>query len=217
MAKFYKAKKYKSKTNIKQIVRKELDKSIEDKIQYSNLGNFVSVGNAWIENSLTDIAQGTELWNRIGRSIRLRSLEIRGALAQGSTETAADDAWNVIRIVVGLYSNKSITPLASGGATLNTPITPKLCSNGQLLRKFMDKYVALNVTCNEQGAGDGYTPQVRTFKYFKKFKKPILINYNGANLGDANKHLQIGMLSDSALAVHPGFVCGFWKLCYEDA
>lgn len=204
--------------SVKRYVSKAIDRSIEDKIQYSSLvTDFSSVGNAWIERSMNQIQQGNEMWNRIGRSIKVKAIEMKGIIAQGSAESATDDAYNVMRVVIGLYNNKSLTPLASGGATLDIPISQRLVSNGQLLRKYMDKYIPLEVSSTEQGEGDGYTPSLRSFKYYKRFKKPIYITYNGTQTTDANKYLMIAMLSDSAGIPNPGVINGWWKLTFEDA
>lgn len=199
-------------------VRAIMLRNVEPKgFQNTLVGTWGSVGTTWIEADVSSMSQGDTLANRDGRKIAISGFEFRGILAQGSNEVAIDDAYNCFRIVLGLYQGiGGITPLASAGTTLNTSISKDSGTRGTLLRKLYDKYIALNVQATEQGAGDGYAPQVRTVNYYKKFKTPITVTYGDDTVNQPDKRLVLSMISDSGAAINPGFVCGYYRIYAKD-
>jgi len=205
--------------SVKTYINNKLDKIMEDKFVNFSLTDvtygFPSVGNAWTERELNLVAAGTESNQRTGRRIKLKSLEIKGTLAAGASGNVLDDPYNNMRIVIGLYDES--TPLTTGSATMFLPIMRTLGTNGSLIKKYLDKFVALNVTSTEKGQGDGYAPQCKTFKFYKKWKKGIFIDYIGTDADDGTKFLYMSCISDSAAVPNPGFVTGYILLKYEDA
>lgn len=205
--------------SVKKYVSRVMDKQIEDKIKTGSLqATFAILPNvAWSEYPITNVSQGIGKGGRIGNKIRVKSVEINGVIAQGSNELITDDAWNVMRIILGLYNGVN-TPLTSANLSINDVMrTDYSSAKGTLRQKYLDKYVPLNVVSTEQGAGDGYTPQVKLFKYYKRFKRPILIEYADDAVTYPNKALVLSMISDSVAVTHPGFINGWWCVTYEDA
>lgn len=176
--------------------------------------SFASVNNTWDEQVLSTVAQGTDQDERIGNHIRLRSLEIKGVIAQGSADSSSDDPYNVMRIVIGLWGS-STTPLGNVAWGINVPLRKNM-NPGELFKKYYDKYVALTVTSTEKGEGDGYTPGLKQFHYYKKFKN-VVINWGSSATTEPDKRMILSIVSDSAAVPNPGFINGYWVLTYEDA
>lgn len=205
---------------VKNYVEARFDANQEDKRSLFYLQDtFASVGNAWIELLLNGPPQGTQAGNRTGNRIRLRSIELKGFLVQGSNELVTDDAWNEFRMVLGLYSGASNVPLADAAVPLGGALDPAVMpARARLLRKYVDKWIPMNVTSTEQGAGDGYTPSVQVVSYKKSFgKRGIVITFGDDTTTYIDKRLILSMTSDSAAVTNPGFTHGYVLVKYEDA
>lgn len=204
---------------VKQYVQKALDRNTENKYKVLNMvTQYGTVTSTWNEAGLNTIAQGVAKEQRIGNKIRIKSLEIKGCISSGANELLTDDAYNVLRVILGLYRGSSVTPLATSGRGLNDPLrTDYLSANGLLIKKYMDKYITLPVTGTEQGAGDGYTPSVKNFTYYKRWKKGILIQWSNDTTNYPSANLVLSMISDSIAVTNPGFVAGYAVMTYEDA
>lgn len=218
-ARKYSSRKRYSRKSKKGYVEKLIHRNIEDKhVSYSLVTHAGTITDTWIELNISDIAQGYTGITRVGRKINLTALEIKGVIGSGSDELATDDPYNVVRMMVALwYGGGGTTPLGTAGVTLNQPVTKDQNSRNFLMRKYVDKYIPLEVTSTEKGAGDGYTPQLKTVRYYKRFKKPIGIQFGDDNAIYPDKRLMISFLSDSTAATSPGFVAGYWMLHFEDA
>lgn len=214
----FKKRTFKKKYNAKALIRREIDKRLELKTVANTLSaDFESVSNDWAEVTTSAPAQGTSETQRIGRRISLRSIEIRGVLASGASEAALDDAYNVVRIIIALWNGSSESPLDEIVLPMDSILQKDLNSRGLLIRKYYDKYIPLPITSTEKGGGDGYTPSVKRFNYYKRFKKPIDIDFGDDTIAYPNKRLVISMVSDSTASPNPGFVNGYWAVKYTDA
>lgn len=220
--KVYKRKAYPKKKSvpktIKTYVAKAIDKTIEDKrVAYSLPSVMNSVSTTWTELDLcSSIAAGVALGDRVGRSIRVKSVRIRGVLANGSTGTATDDPYNVMRFILGRFQSVA-TPLATAGATINSVLRRTDNTRNYLRQIYMDRYVPLEVTSTEKGAGDGYTPQLKHFNYFKSFKPALKLEWGDDSVTYPNNRLMFSAISDSSAIVNPGFIVGNLEVTYEDA
>lgn len=122
-----------------------------------------------------------------------------------------------MRCIVALWSGSTVvTPLQSAAVQMDALIRKTVAPQG-LLKKYYDKYIPLQVTSTTQDAGQGYCPGLRKFKYFKLFKKGIVIDFGAATTLTPDKRLMIAMISDSFGVPNPGFVTGYWAVSYEDA
>lgn len=204
---------------VKAYVQKQIDKNTENKLRYINLvTQFGSIGTSWNEVSFNTLAQGAAKEQRIGNKIRIKSLEVKGVISAGANELVTDDAFNVIRVIIALYDGATLTPLSTAGRGMNDPLrVDYLSANGRLKKKFLDKYITLEVTGTEQGAGDGYTPQLKQFKYYKNFGKGITVNWSSDASTYPSANLMMACLSDSLAVTNPGFVAGYAVMTYEDA
>lgn len=183
---------------VKHYVNKQIAKNTENKmIVYDASGEFNSLSTTWTELNLTDIDQGTSVIERIGRQIKLKSLEVDMVIKAGDTN-------NILRVIIGLFSGQMTTPLATGTQGLSTAITKNTCEG--LIKKYYDKYVVL----------DGVRQDMAHVKYFKKFKKPIYITWS-SDAASQDKHLFMSILSDSSAVTHPSSPVGRVLLRFEDA
>jgi len=177
---------------------------------------FPSISTTWSELDITNIGQGTTVQTRIGSQVHITTIRITGVIAQGSSQTALDDPYNVVRIVVGLYTAGGLpsTPLLTAGATLNSPICSQSNTNGRLVRKFLDVYVPLHVVCVERDGGDGYVPSLKKFDY------SVRVSFRQTYGTDAatypNHTVILSMISDSSAVPGPGFVAGRVETRFTD-
>jgi len=204
---------------VKQYVNRALDAQVEDKYKFVTLEtNFSSLGGiAWTELDFGIVSQGTTTNSRIGNKIRIKSIEINGVLAQAAVEAALDEPYNLVRMVLAQWNGSSQTPLTAGGYTIDEPIIKDWKSQGRLITKYMDKVFPLTITSTEKGGGDGYTPQLKSVKYFKSFGKGIPIVYADETAAYPNKRFILSCISDSLVVPNPGFIQGFVKIRFEDA
>ena len=159
---------------IKSYVRKVLDKRIEDKENTLPLpGIFPSISSAWAEYSFMQLAQGVAINQRIGNRIRIKNIKVYGVISTGTNETALDDPYNVVRIIIAVYKGQAgVTPLGTVGANINSPIdkVTNASVGASLEWLLVDRYIPLQITSTEKGAGDGYTPQLKVFKFLRGYR-----------------------------------------------
>lgn len=212
-----------SKTNyqtvrlVKQIVKKEIDSAIEDKFRVISLpaSTWGSVSTSWAEGALEQIAQGTNQGQRIGNKIQIKSFEINGVLTGGQTvpHTNLDDEINRVRMVMGVYNGyQNVTPMTTSGITSNTPVDHTTCRG--LGYRFYDKW---HVLTSDNDLSVGWQVTSKPFRYVKRFKRPLTINYSDTGANTANKALVISMISDSTAVPNVGFTHGYLKVIYQDA
>lgn len=204
---------------IKKFVYKALAKHTEDKFTSSNLAYLNSIGSAWIEAVQGNPSQGIDKNTRIGNMIKIKSWYLNGVLAAGANGNLADDPYNVVRVVLGVYSGVATsTPLQTAGLTIDSVIrTDWQNARGTLIKKIFDRYIPLTVTGTEKGGGDGYTPDLKRVKLYHKFKKPLTIQWNDNSNNYPNQKLILSVISDSLAVTSPGFVAGYQVCNFEDA
>lgn len=197
------------KKAITAVVKKEIAKEGEWHFYQDILtANFNSVGNTWSELDLCPlISEGDDVSNRTGREIKIGSILIEGTYSAGAQLSIADDAYNTMRIVVATWKGATgSTPLQSSGVSLHTAIMHNSVGGNILGKVHLDKYLTCNTT--GQGLTNGYVPELKTFKYYKRFKNPIVVRYSSSAGTYPDTKLMIAMISDSSAVVNPGFVAG---------
>lgn len=197
-------------------VKRALMRVTEPKIlPLSLVTYFPAVDNTWQEESLGVLNEGSASQQRIGEKYWIESIYVNGTL-QGGQSVAADDPYNLVRIVIGLWTTESSTnPLATVGATFDDPLWPKYGYTGldppnlhsRLKWKIFDKTYKLQ-SPGMQGEDD-LMPAVKHISIYKKFKKPILMRFGNTTTTYANHYLVLSMISDSVAAPSPGFIYGY--------
>lgn len=197
-----------AKKTITAIVKKEINKSQDWHFYQETLPAVLgSVPNSWVEVDICPkITEGDDVTNRTGREIKIGSILIEGTYGPGAIVSGADDPFNTMRIVVATFKGAvSATPLQSAGVDLHSAILKKSVGGNLLNKLYLDKYLACNVT---ESVASGYVPEIKTFKYYKKFKNPIVVNYSSSAGTYPDTKLFISMISDSVTVVNPGFFAG---------
>ena len=208
--------KRKTKQSVKAIVKNQLTALSETKMRNATSlqMDFPSISNEWINVQLTNIALGTDFFQRIGAKILLKSIEFRGVLVGGANESAFDDPYSVVRIVLSRWDGETVTPFSTlSGHTIHNPINRTISGCPGMKSKYYDKYIAMNITSTEKGGGDGYTPSARVVSFKKTFKKGIPITYSPTSASDK---FFLSMISDSAAVPNPGFVTGYCFVTWKD-
>lgn len=190
-------------------VNRTISRNVEKKFYPIQLTNeFSSISTTWVEEDTCAVAQGVSYGGRIGNKIRITSFELQGVIS-----TQAADNYNTIRIVLALWEQGAGTsPLATLGNApptygVDSPIKTKYGTKGLMLRKFWDKYILL-----EEGTGKS-----KCLNYYKKFKKPIEIQYGDNTTTYPSKRLILSVISDSGAVTHPYMSAGYFITNFEDA
>jgi len=221
---FYRRRPYVPRS-VRSYVRRVVSSNIENKRNVVRLDTtWGSVPSAWTEGVITRIPQGDHIFARVGRRINVRSIEIKGVITQGTSGLLPDDAYNVVRIVLGLWSGLSTTnsaPLSASSLTISDPISSWNSSGGtntyRLIRKYLDRYITFSSPSMMSDDGISLVPATRTFSYFKRFVKPMYIQFTSGDAESADRWFCLSMISDSSFAPNPGFASGYCLVTYEDA
>ena len=218
---FYRRRPYVSRP-IRSYVRRVVASNIENKRAVCDLStSYSSISGAWNEVNLNRIPQGVDVFSRTGRRINVRSIEIKGVLCQGTSGTAADDPYNVVRVILGLYTGPhDVGPLfASSTLTVNSPVSTwdvgGSSANQRMIRKYLDRYFSFSSPSPRNESG--YVPATTPFRYFKRFVKPMHIQFGDGSANSADKWFWLSMVSDSVAVPNPGFISGYCVLTYVDA
>jgi len=212
------AKKYGKKTvapAIKSYVHRAITRNIETKVKEYQLSNtWGSVSTNWVENAIEGgIGQGEAGNERIGRSIQITEIELKGVLMNGVSNLITDDNRNLFRLVIGIWDN-STTPCQAVPVLMWEKVTKALNSEGNIMRILYDKTFSL---CAVGRDSTGYLPMTRNVYYKKRFKPALKITWSDDTSDYPDKRLVVSMMSDSAAVSNPGFITGFLNLSYNDA
>jgi len=216
--KTYRRKTYRRRRTGKPMVRRLIRAMAEHKQSTGALtSGWNSVSTAWTEvDLLAGIIEGGAITNRIGRKISITSLEIKGVLMGGAIGAiTGDDMYNNIRMLIyvgnGNKFGSAITPLATAGVSINTPI--RKYSHNWVSRVLRNQYIGIT---NQPIDADTAAPGHRPYNVFIKFKKPLHIQFTGSGTNTNQQQLWISMISDSTAVPHPGFTSGYFSVSWID-
>lgn len=213
----YRPRKYRTRKvvsrNVKQYVNKAIAKQVETKFVNNTLPTaFSSIGNTWVEQDMTAIAQGAGIAQRNGHEVKITGFNLRGTLVGGQSNLATDDNRNTVRIILATWDASSAGPLAANGATIDSYISKNTTVSRGLIKKHIDKIIELPTAGRDS---TGYLPAIKLVKFFKKLR--TFIRYYGSASTNDNKKLILSMISDSAAVSNPGFTQGYYSVFFEDA
>jgi hypothetical protein len=177
--------------------------------KYSNQQAPATITSAWNITRLTGIAEGTDINDRIGREIVVDEIRFGGQLFGGQTNTALDDPYNNIRMLV-VMAMSGLVAADWAAVTLEAPIDPR--TTPKLQRLFYDTVVDLRVPGVDTV---GYLPAHALWTRRVKCNVPIKFTSNaGASVNGYD--LYACWISDSAAAPSPGFVQSFVATIFHD-
>lgn len=203
---------------VKRYVRRAIGRTVETKqIAYRLSTIWNAIATSWVEKDLLEgVTQGVGGSQFIGKKITIKSIQLRGTLCEGATGLPNDDMYNVVRIVLASWRNsQNLTPCSQIGYTLDDPIVKMGPGANSLGKKYVDKIIPMNSNGVERAGGDGYVPTIRYVRFYKKLNLPIKFGSDATTY--PTNRLVLSMLSDSAVAVNPGFIQGFVRVTYTDA
>lgn len=200
--------------------RRVVAAAAEKKYNFIDLATstFSTIGTTWCEMHWWP-SQGTNVLQRVGNKIAVTSISFRGFLRGGQVNGSADDQFNEMRIVCGMYradpkvdTSTNASPIASSPsiAHLSTPISKDTYPD--LIFKMYDKRLLLK----SPGTNSiGYMNAYGSFSYAHKFKKPVLVTFD-ATTGFPDKNLYFSILGDSALPPSCSIYEGMFIIHYID-
>lgn len=183
--------------------------------------------------NVTQVAQGDGAGGRTGNRITIRSIGFRMFVAQadpGAVATAIPNCVVRLMLVQDTRPNSGGTPIitdilaaSAGGYAENWKQVNT--ANGNRFRVLWDKYFPLEtrgnlVVYNSGTAAVNYLPAqraYRTFKVYKRLKKPIVATFTGANANqwDRNALWMVGVSSLTIAGGAPGSQ-GVFRIRYTD-
>jgi len=165
--------------------------------------NWNAIGATGTTQELTQlITQGLGLYQRLGRQVHLKRLQLVGLLHGAQTNLITDDAYNEVRIMV--IEGAPNTSFA--GIALNSVVEPKTFQ--YLHRVLLDRRIMLKVPARDS---TGYLPALVPVDI--NVPMSMLVDYmSEAGNFTTSRSLYLYMVSDSALVPNPGFVTGYFNL-----
>jgi hypothetical protein len=156
---------------------------------------------------VSDIAQGTDLSNRVGRSIRALTVDWDGTLVGGQSNLSTDDKYNTVRMIVWLGVAVYIgTP----GFSVGGYVDPRYFR--QVQKVLFDKKYTLKSFARDS---TGYMPAVLHVKDSVKLSLPV--DFAGSTTDtECGLVPYVTIVSDSSASPSPGFTSGSLALRFTD-
>lgn len=183
-------------------MNRAVHKMIEDKVHGVDLvAEFSSISTTWSESDLSIISEGTDVGDRVGRQVTLKSVTMKFVLL-------GVDNYNVFRWVLGIYNGAApATPLGTSGAGMNSIIARTGFPRNFLVRKLLDKYLTVELE----------NKRMIVCTYHKYFRKGIKMIWGDSTTNYPSVKLMMALISDSGAASHPYVSQGYCRVTFEDA
>jgi len=174
------------------------------------VGAAASVGTAGVPVRLSQIAQGLDFTERIGRAIIIKSVSFCGQLIGGQTNSAVDENRNIVRIAI--VSMNPGTALAAATYNVESIIDPRYVSG--LKHVYYDRFFSLDSPGRDT---TGYMPACRQVSC-PKIPIHLRVDYtSNIATSESDTSLWIWFISDSGAVPNPGFGSGAIACEFIDA
>jgi len=174
------------------------------------VGAFASVGTAGVPIRMSQIAQGLDFTDRIGRSIIIKSFRLDGQLVGGQTNSAVDEQRNVFRIA--LVEMNAGVALAAATFNVESIIDPRYVPG--LKKVHFDQLISLASPGRDS---TGYMPACRMV-HIPRIPMNVKIDYtSNVATSESGSVLWAWCISDSNAVPNPGFESGAMLTEYVDA
>ncbi len=174
----------------------------------SMAGTIASAGTVLSTGTLLGISQGTSEIQRIGNTIMVVSMQMQGHLRLPPT-TVETDTYEEVKMIVYLdkQCNGATATIAQMWEGTNTHDFNNL-ENRKRFRVLAKRYFSLKSTGGGGATGaDNWAGDMKQFSWFKKFKKPIEIEYSGSGAAITDirsNNIGVMLISNKGLAVLNG-------------
>lgn len=153
------------------------------------------------------VIEGSDIFNRIGRSIHVLGLSFFGQLCGGQSNIALDDNRNVVRLsVITAVSGATVGSLAY---SLNTPLCNRTTVG--LAHVYHDELISLESPGRDS---TGYMPALADVQF--RVNLGFKLNYTSGAAVPSFKDLFLVAISDSSAAPSPGFTNGAFYLTFVE-
>jgi len=170
-----------------------------------NLGS-ISTSGSYID--LCNIAQGLDSYQRIGRSILVVGVQIRGVFNGGQSNLSTDESFNAIRLALIRTAGQTYPGIGSVGSAVDARVLGGSITKWVWYRDFCLRTTARDST--------GYIPAIAEVAFDIPVR--MMVNYSGAGSGTCiSEHLWFGGVTDSTVVPNPGFTSGSCSVIYTDA
>lgn len=171
--------------------------------------DFSSISSTWSEADRSNVPAGAGESQRVGRHIAISGVHLEGVLSSGVSNLATDDKYNLVRIVIGIWT--TATPCA--GLDRDLPIDKWYQGKGKLIRKIYDQVIPLESPGRDS---TGYMPALRKVSIHRRFKNPVICTYADDTVNYPDKRVVFSFVSDSGVVTNPGFIEGYYHIEYMD-
>lgn len=205
---------------MKKVIRRTVYSMAETKTYWYDLTTHNSIGTTWHMQALfPDIS--ASFAGIIGKKYALVGIRLTGTLVGGQSNLGTDDQWNHVRIVAcemtGAARNIPVNmPTLTWGIKtpirLKSPVMPSDGTTVYIKRKLFDKTYKI-VSPGRDSLG--YMQGTREVSIYKRFKRPLVLEYETNGQANPTSYVQVCFVSDSLAVPSPGFASGvlefFWK------
>lgn len=161
-------------------------------------------------NLYSAIAQGTDLNQRVGRSIESLSYHLFGTLVGGQANLATDDRINTVRFVFFEATVGTVVSNVNTAWGLSIPADPRYAPG--VTRVLRDELFTLTSLGRDSL---GYMPASTTINMTGSYTKRL--TYTSAAVNSiSGTCLFLFMISDSAAVANPGFTSGAWAVTWAE-
>lgn len=205
---------------MKKVIRRTVYSMAETKTYWYDLTSYSSISTTWRMQTLLP-SVGADFASIIGKKYALVGIRLTGTLAGGQSNTTADDQWNHVRIVAcEMTGTARVIPVNMPTLTwgirtpirLKSPVSPADGTTAYIKRKLFDKVYKIISPGRD---GTGYMQGTKEVSIYKRFKKPLVLEYETNGQANPSSYVQVCFISDSVAVPSPGFVSGvlefFWK------
>lgn len=196
------------KKAVSNMIKRALDNAIEDKVSSDYITGNIGVAGQVL--AFGDPTLGTSIDDRIGNTITVKSVEIRGSITRGVTTGVNEN--NFCRMVIFQWRSMAPTsPVVTDILSLNAASTNIDESSLYITTLNKAYHILYDRTFILSANGDNYAEKfhIKLKRFIKK------VEYNSATTKGYNQFHMI-LWSDSTVANHP-----YWniqsKILFEDA
>lgn len=162
-----------------------------------------NVNNLGSQDLLNGIAPGTGASQRVGMKISIHSLEYRGY--ETVTAATGDDQVHRICIFIDRQAN-GVAPALGQQLLLNNTYAPRSLIARHRFKILLDRTFCLNAS--------GESGSMRAQKYYMKFRRPIIVEFNAGTAGDITDIVTNSLFVEHLGTAAPGPTAGsYYFIC----
>lgn len=172
---------------------------------YDTVQASVAVSSAGTRFGVSNIALGTNINNRIGRSVKLKDVLMRfSVVLPASASYATQDTHNRMRVILFRWMTRG-SPTVADILTTSSVLSGLNVDNFRDIHVLRDELIDLHIWSSyDDGTNHQLIPDVQSFKWYHSFAKTEdnTLSFNAA-AGIEHGSINVLVISDSAIPTHP--------------